>query len=203
MTGAKKASSAPRIGSGLLRGMVLTVPEGGLTRPTSSKVRAAVMNALQGVFPGAIVLDLFAGSGAVGLEAVSRGAVECHFVELDRRALVCLRENCNEGLRRFRVQKAESPELLQEPGDVMAYLRKLKIPGGRSFDIIWADPPYELVPRIADELLALATAGLKPGGMFLLESGNEWQAKESGEGWRLSKERVYGETRISFFERAT
>lgn len=84
-----------RVISGEFGGRRLVTPEGDTTRPTTDKVRQAVFNSLasMGVLEGAVVADLFAGSGALGIEAVSRGAEKCVFVERDRAALIALREN--------------------------------------------------------------------------------------------------------------
>lgn len=194
-------STSPKISSGVLRGLSLETPRGESTRPTGAKVRAAVMNSLQARFAEARFLDLFAGSGAVGLEALSRGASGCVFVENGKAALVALEKNGAEARRRFAAQKLDVPSISFERMDAMVFLRRsLPSPAGQ-FDVIWADPPYNLVPEIASELLDLAVKVLADDGMVILESRASWQAKESGGSWRLTKDKTYGETRVSFFEK--
>ncbi|WP_419848395.1 16S rRNA (guanine(966)-N(2))-methyltransferase RsmD [Candidatus Poriferisocius sp.] len=163
-----------RIIAGEARGRRLSTPEGMEVRPTTSRVREAVFNSLhsQGRLAGADVLDLFAGSGALGLEAVSRGAASATFVESALPALAALRANIDAiGFNdRCRVV----------PGDVMEELPRLD----GDYDVALCDPPYgfddwpELLSRL-------------PANVVMAESD---QAVEPGPGWDVIKQRRYAGT---------
>ncbi|MET0863347.1 MAG: 16S rRNA (guanine(966)-N(2))-methyltransferase RsmD [Nakamurella sp.] len=132
-----------RIVAGMWGGRRLATPAGERTRPTSEKVRAALASSLTatGGLEGARVLDLYAGSGALGLELVSRGASSAVFVERDRAALVALRSNV-ETLGR------SDPDagLTVIPGEVTSFLAKAGYGSGSvgPFDVVVADPPYDM-----------------------------------------------------------
>ncbi len=166
--------------AGSLRGRRILAPQGRATRPTTDKVREAVFNALGslGRIDGAAVADLFAGCGALGIEALSRGAASCVFVERDREALRALRQNLHElGLdERSRVV----------PGDVGAVVGALT-----DLDLVLADPPYEFTAW--PELLALVSAPF-----VVAESGREVDAPP---GWQTVRARRYGRTWVTFLER--
>ncbi|HEX7120019.1 MAG TPA: 16S rRNA (guanine(966)-N(2))-methyltransferase RsmD [Longimicrobiales bacterium] len=120
-----------RIIAGRWRGRRIQAPPGRDTRPTTDRVREAWMSALQPELPGAHVLDLFAGSGALGLEALSRGAAHATFVERAGGALRALRENIE------RLGAAGETTVVR--GDAVAYVRRLE---RCAFDVALADPPY-------------------------------------------------------------
>lgn len=122
-----------RIVAGELGGRFIQAPPGRGTRPTASRVREAWFSALAGRIPGARVLDLFAGSGALGIEALSRGAAYVHFVEADTRAADVLTSNLHELGLEVRSTASRS--------DVFVFLGALKDRGER-FDVALADPPY-------------------------------------------------------------
>jgi 16S rRNA (guanine966-N2)-methyltransferase len=136
-----------RIVAGAAKGRRLEAPKGDDVRPTADRVKEAMFASLQPVVPGARVLDLFAGSGALGLEALSRGAVSVTFVERDRKALEVIRRNIGTvGL--------PGTEVVAQP---VARALAGDLPGG-PFDLVLADPPYRL-PKA--ELAALLTALLE------------------------------------------
>lgn len=169
-----------RVIAGEFRGRKLNTPEGTTTRPTTDKVRLAVFNALHSIdaIEGAAVVDLFAGSGAIGIEALSRGAAQCTFVERDRDALRALRANIDAlGL-------GERTTVIA--GDVMAQLSSLK-PAG----VVFADPPYDF--GAWPQLLALARADL-----VVAEAGGEVSAPD---GWEVTRSRRYGRAWVTFLER--
>lgn len=134
-----------RIVGGLAKGRRLAAPARG-TRPTSDRTREALFNSLAGLvdIDGARVLDLYAGTGAVGLEALSRGAVEAVFVESGRTALAVLRRN-------IAIVGLPGARVVDRP--VSGYLAA---PPAATFDIVFADPPY----AIADDSLAAVLAAL-------------------------------------------
>jgi len=136
-----------RVIAGEFGGRRLEAPVGMTTRPTTDKVRQAVFNSLQsmGVVEGAVVADLYAGSGALGIEALSRGAERAVFVERDRSALAALRSNL--------AALGLDDRCSVHPTDVMAW-----VPAMRGIDIVFIDPPYAFDGWEA--LLALVQAGL-------------------------------------------
>lgn len=168
-----------RVVAGDLRGRRIEAPVSEATRPTTDKVREAVFNALGslGVIDGASILDLFAGTGAMGIEALSRGADHCVFVEKDRDALRILRSNIdNLGLA------GRSTVIAGDAVTVGAQQR--------SVDVVIADPPYGFTDW--QTLLRDVTATL-----VVLESD-----KPIGEiaGWETVREKKYGRTFVSFLQ---
>ena len=123
-----------RIISGTKRGMKLAEFEGMDIRPTTDRVRESVFNLIQGYVRGAVVLDLFAGSGGIGIEALSRGAREAVFVEKNPKAMECVKEN----LKFTRLEKKG----LTLTKDVMNALYQLE--GEKVFDFVFMDPPYNM-----------------------------------------------------------
>src|SRR5215213_10272553 len=150
-----------RIIAGTARGIRLApVPRG--VRPTSDRVRESVFNALGQFFDGGYVLDLYAGTGALGLEALSRGCERAVFVEKDRRALAAIWEN----LRRARL--ADRAQVVAS--DVGRALDRLHT-DGRQFSLIFADPPYRIAAKEVGGVLSRLGALLVPGGRVVIESG--------------------------------
>lgn len=149
-----------RIVGGRLAGRRLVTSSGAATRPTSEKVRAAIGNALQaaGAIDGAAVLDLYAGSGALGFELVSRGADRLVLVEKSRRAQAAIRAN---------LDAVGNPGMTLYPGDAASFA----LSAGEPFDIVVADPPYaEPADNVIDVLMRLLTAGrLAPGADIVIE----------------------------------
>lgn len=171
-----------RVVAGDLRGRRIEAPLSEATRPTTDKVREAVFNALGslGVLEGARVLDLFAGTGAMGIEAISRGAQHCVFIEKDREALQVLRENVvNLGI--------------DAQCSVIAGDASLAAAQQRDIDIVIADPPYGFTEWEA--LIRGLTVDL-----VILESG-----RAIGEitGWETIREKKYGRTFVAFLQRAS
>jgi 16S rRNA (guanine966-N2)-methyltransferase len=168
-----------RVVAGELGGRRLIAPEGTSTRPTTDRVREAIFNSLgsAGLLDGALVADLFAGSGAIGIEALSRGAERCTFVERDRAALRALDENLDALDLRDR-SKVLSSDALSVAASIDA-------------DIVLADPPYDFDRW--DDLLARVTADV-----VVAESGAEIAAPP---GWATIRSRRYGRTRVTFLER--
>jgi len=168
-----------RVVSGQFRGRRLISPQGRDTRPTTEKVREAVFNALGSVdrIVDAAVVDLYAGTGALGLEALSRGAAHCTFVENDRAALEALRHNIEHlGVDdRARVIR----------GDALTSARTL------TGDLVLADPPYGVDPW--DELLSVP-----PVDLVVAEAPSPVTAPE---GWTELRSRRYGRTWVTFLER--
>lgn len=206
----KDQGSAPVISTGIFKGMKLATPPGQGTRPTSAKTRAAAMNSLQSRLSGSAFCDLFAGSGAIGIEAVSRGATSCTFVESAPPALGALNRNLAECERRSLAQDLEPPAFRVVNVDARKFLGTREVlavmdinhRNDRSFDILWADPPYALAREILPDLLAFADIHLRPGGALLLETGTSVAGEQVNAGTlRLKSEKKYGGTYITTWEK--
>ena len=175
-----------RIVAGVAGGRRLAVPPSG-TRPTSDRVREALFSALEHDpgLDGAAVIDLCAGSGALGLEALSRGAEHALFVESDRRAAAVLRRNVTTlGLQGAVVRAAPAASVLAGPAD-------------RPYDLLLADPPYAVPDaEVAGWLAAALTHGwLAPDAVVVVErSARGAAAFPWPEPLRAERERRYGET---------
>jgi 16S rRNA (guanine(966)-N(2))-methyltransferase RsmD len=176
-----------RIIAGSARGRRLAVPHGVETRPTSDKVRGAVMNVLGQFFDGGDVLDLYAGTGALALEALSRGCARAVCVERDRRAAEALQRNaeaCGFG-GRVEVLRAELPAALQ------------RLAPGR-FALAFVDPPYAEGPEAS---LAALSPVLAPGGRAVAEHDARRPPDDRYGALRLLDRRAYGDTGISIYLR--
>jgi 16S rRNA (guanine966-N2)-methyltransferase len=176
-----------RVIAGRYGGRRLVAPKGRGTRPTTERVREAIYATL-GDIAGTRVLDLFAGSGALGIEALSRGAREVVFVERDRAAIAALQQN----LTTLEVSGEHAQVRRQEAVGALQAARKRK----ETYDLILIDPPYgrapELWPRIAGALPEL----LAPQGRVVLERDRRTPLP-AGLGPALAKERRYGDTLIA------
>ena len=139
----------------------LAVPPGKGVRPTSDRAREAIFASLGSAVVEAQVLDLFAGSGAMGLEALSRGAAHCRFVERDAQALAAIRRNLAEldEVGRATVEKANA----------LTVLKRLAT-AGETFDLIIVDPPYDAVATLAPTLADLLPRVLAPAGRLVVET---------------------------------
>jgi 16S rRNA (guanine966-N2)-methyltransferase len=169
-----------RIVGGTARGRPLVAPPGDRTRPTSDRVREAIFNALwsRGAVEGARAADLFAGSGALGVEALSRGAAHVTFVDSDRVARRAIERNlASTGL-------ADRAEVVGAP--VARWLATL--PAGTRFDLVFCDPPYAFEGW--DRLLAAL-----PADMAVVESDRPVALPPR---WDLSREARYGGTWVGF-----
>lgn len=173
-------SNTLRIIGGQWRGRKLRFPDGEGLRPTTDRVRETLFNWLQPVIAGARCLDLFSGSGALGLEALSRGAGEVVFVERNPRAVRALKEN-------LALLQAEGTEVHQ--GDSLAYLRSEHKP----FDVIFLDPPFRQ-NLLAPALTLLAEGGLAaPGARIYIEMESEQGEPELPPGWELLRSKQAGQ----------
>ncbi len=200
-----------RISGGEFRGRVLSVPKGLDVRPTQDRVREALFSMLQNDIRGARFLDLFAGSGSVGLEALSRGAAEVAFVEQAPRSLASLVRNIAmlKVEDRSRVIRADVYTWLSAASNApngsnaLNGLNALNGSNGLGFDVAYADPPYALAEErgYGAMLERLAEGGfVRPGGLFVAEMA-AGQAPDIAPGWMLCRDRTYGQTRIAIYVR--
>ena len=158
-----------RIVAGSLKGRSIVAPEGQGTRPTSDRARQAVFNVLEHAawadsLQGARVMDVYAGSGALGFEAISRGAAFCLFVETDEDARGAIRENADAYgvMGRTRVHRRSAVDLGVRPGS-----------DGEAFDLAFLDPPYR--KGLGEQTLVRLLEGnwLKPGAVVVFERGSD------------------------------
>lgn len=195
-----------KIGSGICRGLRLTSPSGDSTRPTSSKVREAVMSMLQFEVEGAVFLDFFSGSGAMGLEALSRGAAKVVFVEQDPKAVRVIKKNLQEVSRCFEKQGLKLGETKILPTSVAKCWKFLL--SSKPVQMIWADPPYDFVESwlqagVFEQLNPLTESG----AIFMLESDSKFvDNKLLTEmalpfGWEYIKSKTYGSTAITLWKK--
>jgi 16S rRNA (guanine966-N2)-methyltransferase len=169
-----------RVIAGHHKGRRLVAPRGGATRPTSDRVREALFSILGARVPGATVLDLFAGSGALGIEALSRGAARATFVDEAPAAIQAIRRNL-EGI--------EGGEVVRR--DARGFLRTAS-ENGRQYDLVFLDPPYRHAATLGRELAEALAAVVAPGGMVVSESDRRAPLDLPD----LCDERRYGDTLI-------
>jgi 16S rRNA (guanine966-N2)-methyltransferase len=176
-----------RIVAGSRKGHRIEAPKGVVTRPTGDRVREAVFSIL-GSVGGARALDLFAGSGALGLEALSRGATSCVFVERDRDAVRVIQANLTKlGLTGAVVVARDATTALREERD-----------RGRRYDLVLADPPYEDWERHEAALAELVPAVLADDGLVVVETADRIEPALPLD---LVTTRRYGSARITVFSR--
>ena len=171
---------AMRITGGRARGIQLRIPKGDKVRPAMDRLRQAVFSSLGGAVEGVRFVDLFAGSGSYGLEALSRGAAGGVFVEQDRKALQCLRENL-EAVCKSAGRGLETLEVA--PADAFHW----QPIGGPSASIIFADPPFRIVETNTPRLFERFNLALAPGpaGRVVFEMPAELELTQPG--WTLLK----------------
>jgi 16S rRNA (guanine966-N2)-methyltransferase len=179
-----------RIIAGAYKGKRLVTPRGDVTRPTADQVRIALMDTLMPRLPGARLLDLFAGAGGVGLEALSRGAAHVTFVERDARAVAALRDNV------AALGAADAARVVRD--DVVRAVAALRRDGER-FGLVFLDPPY-------DTALTTATLGALGDGALLADGAlvvaQHMTKRAPAEQWgvlRAFRTRRFGETTLTFF----
>ena len=176
-----------RVIAGSAKGRKLKAPEGLHTRPTTDRLKEALFGSTQFEISGAAFLDLFAGSGGIGIEALSRGARTLDLVEQDAKALFCIRQNIRELSfeRQTRIWAMPVERALKE-------LAKEK----RVFDIIFMDPPYLKSWENKTAALIAQYSLLGPKGLLIIESSSQTRVEAAG--LVLVKEKEYKTTRFSY-----
>ena len=189
-----------RIVAGAARGRRLAVPAGRATRPTADRAREGLFSTLEsllGSFAGRRVADLYAGSGAVGLEALSRGATHCLLVESDARALRALRANVEAlGLPGAVVQASPVERIVA--GGVTAAGPTTAAAGGAAYDVVFLDPPYELgSEQVRAVVEGLVTHGwLGDGAVVVVERATRGGGWDWPAGVTAERARRYGEATL-------
>jgi 16S rRNA (guanine966-N2)-methyltransferase len=178
-----------RVIAGRAGGLRLAVPKSGV-RPTMDRVKAAIFSSLGDAVIGARILDLFAGSGALGIEALSRGAASVLFVDEDRQSISAIEKNLAQARLQARVRRQGVFDFLHRPAST------------EKFRIIFADPPYEKTKSgegYTEKLLANETLPrlLEPDGVFVLEKLSREKVPQT-DLWNVIRHRTYGATEVLF-----
>ena len=173
--------------TGSLRGRRLDTLGGEeITRPTSQSTKEALFSAIQFELEGKKVLDLFAGSGQLGIEAISRGARHCTFVESNKQAYAVVEQN----IKKCKIEDKCTLVFSQASSFLM---------NKNNFDIVFADPPYhkglieECLPRLVDMM--------NDGGVIICESARDEELPENVDGWCVDRVRNYGKTKLSYYRK--
>ena len=179
-----------RVITGTARGRRLLEPEGMDTRPTTDRVKEGIFSSIQFEIEGRRVLDLFGGTGQMGIEALSRGAAHCTFLDLRKEAVGVIRENLK------RTGFAEEAAVVQ--GDYLAFLTRCK----EKFDLIFLDPPYgtgmlEKAMEIITEIDIVSE-----NGIIVCESAAESALPELAAPYAKGRDYRYGKIKITLYHRA-
>ena len=169
---------------------MLSAPKGLRTRPTSDMVRESLFNILQGELEDSRIVDLFSGSGAFGLEALSRGAERAWFVDSSRDCELIIKKN----LERCRFG-SDRAEVIRS--DVFEALRQLS---GTEADIIFADPPYGQENAFLCRLIKMAGSVIKNGGVFILEQQKSEPDSPEIDGFSVYRVKTYSNTKVIFLK---
>ena len=172
-----------RIITGIAKGRRLSAPATDGTRPATDRVREAVFSAIGDAVEGAVVLDLYAGSGSYGLEALSRGAEAATFVEKAGPALSALRRNVEAVGLGGAVVASDVDAFLQRPGD-------------RLYHLVFIDPPWDLSTDVVDVQLTAIDAILAESGEVVVSRREGTRSPVPPPNWRVVTDRRYGDARI-------
>lgn len=187
-----------RIIAGKFRGQLIAAPKGSSTRPTASRLRETLFNVIQAETEGCRFLDIFAGSGAIGIEALSRGAAHATFIDNHKEALRALDANLS------RLQLKNAATVLY--GDYLKILARLELEG-QSFDIAYADAPYGLIAKtnasVSQQLIDWFSIHnlLKPKGRLFIEDIFEEAPISSTPAFTLLNTRRSGKAYLHQFQR--
>jgi 16S rRNA (guanine966-N2)-methyltransferase len=177
-----------RVISGQARGRILKAPRGYKTRPTADRVKEAIFNVLSAKIKGSYVLDVFAGSGGLGIEALSRGAEYAVFIENNRESWLTIKKNL--ALTGFETQ---AQVFLGDFAHVLPRLEK-------RFDLVFLDPPYNqgLVQKSVSLIIDLGL--LKDQGVIIIETAGKQKELPVREEITLKKESIYGDTAVLYYQ---
>ena len=180
-----------RVITGLARGRKLLEPMGMETRPTTDRVKEGIFSSIQFEVEGRRVLDLFGGTGQMGIEALSRGAAHCTFVELHKPAVGIIRENL------MRTDLTDRAQVIQ--GDALAFLSRCR----ETFDLIFLDPPYgsDLLKKAVEMITTIDI--VSEHGIMICENGSGVGWPEVSLPYRLQKVYRYGKIKTALYRRET
>ncbi|MBR3752369.1 MAG: 16S rRNA (guanine(966)-N(2))-methyltransferase RsmD [Ruminiclostridium sp.] len=178
-----------RVITGIARGRRLKEPSGMETRPTTDRVKEGIFSSIQFEVEGRKVLDLFGGTGQMGIEALSRGAAHCTFVDLQKQAAGIIRENVT--------STGFSGQSTIIQGDALAFLSRCR----EKFDLIFLDPPYE--SGLLEKAMELITTIdiVSENGIIVCENGSKSGWPMVAEPYRMQKEYRYGKIRTALYRR--
>jgi 16S rRNA (guanine(966)-N(2))-methyltransferase RsmD len=176
-----------RVISGSAGGLHLKSPKRHALRPTQDRIRQVIFSSLAEFVPGARVLDLYAGTGSFGIEALSRGAASCTFVEQDREAVQCIRDNLAHCHLKGNVSQVTVEGFIAAPAPEEPY------------DLIFADPPYLKQRGVLDHdsLLTRLPDYISTSGHFVWEHYAQQRLEDAGV-WEVIRQKSYGETGLTF-----
>lgn len=182
-----------RVIAGSARRLLLKTVEGKEVRPTTDRIKETLFNILQDKIEGCIFLDLFAGSGAIGIEALSRGAKKAFFVDKDRRALSCIEEN----LRHTKLE--ERAKILRT--DALTALNRLEKTEKEAFDIVFIDPPYEREEEeeILKRLIKMDL--INQESLIIIELSKKTETEDLLKEWDVLKIKEYKSNKHVFIRR--
>ncbi|MDO4788722.1 MAG: 16S rRNA (guanine(966)-N(2))-methyltransferase RsmD [Johnsonella sp.] len=182
-----------RVIAGSARRLLLKTVEGKEVRPTTDRIKETLFNILQDKIEGCIFLDLFAGSGAIGIEALSRGAKKAFFVDKDRRALSCIEEN----LRHTKLE--ERAKILRM--DALTALNRLEKTEKEAFDIVFIDPPYEREEEeeILKRLIKMDL--INQESLIIIELSKKTETEDLLKEWDVLKIKEYKSNKHVFIRR--
>ena len=181
-----------RVIAGTARRLLLKTPDGKDTRPTTDRIKETLFNMLMPYLSGAVFVDLFAGSGGIGIEALSRGAAHASFVEQSKKAMICIRENL------AYTKLADRADVYET--DVLNALSRME--GRKTFDYIFMDPPYnQLLEKKVLQYLS-ASSLLSEDGLIVVEASLETDFSYVTEfGFAIIKEKTYKTNKHIFLEK--
>ncbi len=194
-----------QISAGWAKGMTLKSPQGDATRPTSSKIRAAIMNILAHELEDARILDLCAGSGALAFEALSRGAESAVLIDGAAGAISALKANKASLTKRAEAQGLTAPKVDIRSLDVQQIGKALRTQG--AFSLVFFDPPYRKAVELLSGVVLHLAGVLADGGVLVFESAATDQAdiakvfQTHSEYFSIESERFYGDTAITIVSR--
>ena len=185
----------PRVITGKYRGAVLFAPKGDNTRPTTDKVKEALFSMIQMRIPDARVLDLYSGTGQIGIEAVSRGAEMAVMVDKAGSAVSMINRNLE------KIRATDNPSFRVIKSSVASALTKLA-EEGKQFDVIFLDPPYKIAHSAAVEAANLVNEYnlLAEDGIFIVEHSSEEPFVTDVINLKFNRSCSYGLTMLTFFE---
>lgn len=176
-----------RVITGSARGRRLTTPVGLDTRPTSDMTKEAVFSILQNEVENSDMLDLFAGSGQMGIEALSRGAKSATFIDSDQKAIAAVKEN----LKACGLMDRSKVAMM----DSLSYIKNTN----SKFDIVFLDPPYN--QKLIDAVLPYVANCMKEGGVILCETEKQEVLPTEAGNYFMAKEYRYGKAKITMYRR--
>jgi 16S rRNA (guanine966-N2)-methyltransferase len=185
----RRATRTVVIGGGTLRGRVLRYPDVAGVRPSMQRTKASVFSALAPWMDGAVFADLYAGAGAVGIEAISRGARVAHFVEHDRTMISALRENlarCDLEADRYRVHAEGVAQVMSARPCPIA-----------DATIVFADPPYDV--DVGDDLLSHVSLDSLPALVWLVVEHRTRAVIDPPQRMSIERQRRFGDTTVTYF----